>query len=152
MKDRQPFQPKQDARIPIVSPILHCLSMTVVVFLRRGFGYGYLGPKSVFIASSYAFVLFWIYARNEPGAWERHRITCLFGALVVGLYVYHLVTAISDLIRSQARHDFHSGTSWLVTAAQALLGKRAADAERVVHLWVEPLLVLGADRKSTFKM
>lgn len=51
MKDRQteasPFQP----RIPVLSFLLHCISMPVVVFLRSGFGFAYLRPNSISLSN-----------------------------------------------------------------------------------------------------
>ena len=93
MKDRQVPHTPAPPRIPFVSAVLHCVSMSVVVFLRSGFGYAYLRPRSIFFASSYAFGLFLIYAWNEPGVWEKTAEIRYYGLSVVGLYVLHLIAA-----------------------------------------------------------
>ena len=144
MKDRQVEQSPPQLRIPFLSATLHCISMTAIVALRSSFGYAYLRPKSVFFAFSWAFVLFFIYAWNEPRVWPAYRVFCLSGAVVVALYVIHLATAFFRELYRNGEHDNYSGTPhglriirWSGKAVTPLL-------EMNWHIWFEPALILLA--------
>src|SRR5690606_22769981 len=78
MKDRQAEPSPSQPRIPLLSTLLHCVSMTVVVFLRSGFGFAYFRPRSVFLAGIWAFALFTVYAWNEPAVWQWSASLCVF--------------------------------------------------------------------------
>ena len=73
MKDVQVPLAGGEQRIPILSPVFHCCAMTVIVFFRYSFGFEFLRPRSVFFAFSWAFVLFTVYAWNEPAVWAAYR-------------------------------------------------------------------------------
>lgn len=144
MKDRQVEPTPAQARIPFISAVLHCISMTAIVFLRGKFGYAFLRPKSVLLASCWAFALYSIYAWNASGVWQKNASLCLFGLSASALYVFHLIVAIVREARGTASHDNDSGTPHIL----ALLPfARLPSAERFRALWViwaEPALVLLA--------
>jgi hypothetical protein len=138
MKDRQVESVPMQTRIPVVSAVLHCVAMTAVVFLRSGFGYAYLRPKSIFFACSWAFALFCIYAWIEPGAWQHHAPICIFGMASMGLYWLHLSVAFVSQLRGSATHDNDSGTPHIL---------RIVNHPRLQAAWVmwgEPVLLLAA--------
>lgn len=144
MKDRQAPSKPPPLRIPILSAVLHCVSMTVIVFFRSSFGYAYLSPKSVFFAFSWAFTLFCIYAWHAPGAWPRYWLLCLSGLAAIILYVTHLITAFSRELYRTGAHDHDSGTPHALRLLRRA-GKAASPAfRRNWHLWVEPGVVLLA--------
>ena len=152
MKDRQTESGSGSARIPLVSPALHVVAMTVVVFLRSSFGFAYLRPRSVFFALSWAFGLFLIYAWIEPGVWRKTRALCLFGSGALILYWAHLAVAFRREWSSRGKHDQDSGTSHLLRARRGVGWPVMARTERDIHLWVEPasaLLVAGVLRFAT---
>lgn len=144
MKDRQteasPFQP----RIPLLSFLLHCISMPVVVFLRSGFGFAYLRPKSLFLACIWAFTLFCIYSWHEPEAWRKNAgLWWLFLAASV-LYLIHLSAVVARQARGSASHDHHSGHSHLLRYRRWTNEAAHERAQRYCHTGVEPALVLLA--------
>lgn len=137
MKDRQVHARPPALRIPIVSTVLHCVSMTTIVFLRSDFGYAYLGPKSIFLAFIYALILFAVYAWNEPEVWQIYWAFCGFGIAAALLYLTHLFTAITREIYRVGKHDHSSGISHMLRAIGA---KRWAKPH--MHIWVEPVIVI----------
>lgn len=138
MKDRQTRAGDTSGYIPVVSPMLHGLAMTGVVFLRSSFGIVYLRPKSIFLSLGYAQLLFTVYACLEPGVFARHRAEVIFGTAATLLYVIHLLTAVRRAIKVTDPHDQYSGTSHLLR----LLKTRSESAEILVQLWIEPVFVL----------
>jgi hypothetical protein len=144
MKDRQIPLSGAEPRIPFVSDALHCITMTVLVFLRSSFGFVYLRPKSVFFAFTWAFVLFTIYAWNEPDVWRQYSIVCLFGIVAAGLYWIHLGLAFTIQWTNDAQHDRYSGTSHPLRFLRFSGISRIPGLERILHLWIEPLCVLLA--------
>lgn len=140
MKDTQ-IKTGSDLAIPVFSPFLHCVAMTVIVFVRSSFGFRYLGPKSVFFAFTWAFVLFTVYAWNEPEVWREYRAACIFGVAAAALYWLHLLLAVMREVREKGRHDRYSGTSHA-----AFLLRKDPPWQQVqrVKLWVEPATVLVA--------
>lgn len=141
MKDRQIQQSPLQMRVPFVSAALHCISMTVIVFLRSSFGYSYLRPKSVFFAFAWAFVLFFIYAWKEKDVWQEYRLMCLYGAAAIFLYLTHMIRAFfGELFRGGA-HDNDSGTPHTLRVLRMLGRPCTPQFEMKWHIWVEPIFV-----------
>ena len=88
--------------IPVLSPALHCVAMTALVYLRTSFGYTFLRPKGIFFALSWALVLFDVAAWQEPQIWREYRAVCIFGAGAVTLYWTHLLLTFSSEWRKKA--------------------------------------------------
>ena len=142
MKDRQVEQLPSQPRIPIVSAVLHCVSMPVLVYLRAGFGYAYLRPRSIFLAACWAFTLYAIYAWNEPAVWRRSAGLCLFGFGASALYIVHFIWAVVSEARGSATHDHDSG---LPHTIRLLKAAKVPVSEPLQSLWViaaEPAMVL----------
>lgn len=144
MKDRQIQTQGPLPGIPIVSPILHCLAMPVIVFLRSGFGFSFLSPKSVFLSFIWASLLFVIYAWKEQGAWAKYWAVALFAAGASLLYILHLAVAVFRETRKQGRHDFYSGTSHLLRLPGFSQNRGNARFGTLLHLWIEPAFVFVA--------
>jgi hypothetical protein len=142
MKDRQIQQRPLQMRIPFVSAILHCVSMTVVVFLRSSFGYAYLRPKSVFFAFSWAFFLFFIYAWKEKEVWAQYWLMCLYSAAAITLYVLHLLTSFFLELFRGGEHDYDSGTPHTLRILRYFDQPTTPLFEMNWHIWVEPGFVL----------
>ena len=137
MKDKQAPAPAPKGGIPVISPVLHFLSMPVLVLWRRRFGYAYLRPKSVFLASIFASTLFACMVWHEP-AW-RPRFAALAGffVLVSTLYLIHLGASIAANVAGSGEHDQFSGRSHLL----ALIPEsRRHDRESIIHGVAEPFL------------
>lgn len=126
--------------IPVLSPALHCVAMTGLVYLRRSFGYTFLRPKGIFFAFSWAFILFVIAAWNEPEIWREYRAVCIFGLGAVALYCTHLALTFSSEWRKKATEDHDPGTSQI----KLLAGRFAfpAIADSTLYFGVEPGVVL----------
>ena len=144
MKDRQVEHTPAQSRIPFVSAFLHCVSMTVIVFLRSGFGYAYLRPKSVFISFSWAFLLFTTYAWLEPGKWRGNAVLCLFGLTAMLLYAVHLTAAFVSELRGNATHDNDSGTPHMLRLPRSAAVPQPDTFRAAWVMWAEPALVLLA--------
>jgi hypothetical protein len=142
MKDKQGEPASPQARIPVISDILHFVAMTVVVYLRSSFGFSYLRSKAVFIAFSWAVVLFTVYSWLEPGRWQQFGSLCIFGMGAVVLYQVHLIPALRRETKRQGEHDSYSGTSHLIRWIPPASNKDSAEREMNIHLWAEPGLVL----------
>lgn len=143
MKDKQSTAKAPTSSIPVISPVLHCLSMPVLVILRHNFGYLFLSPKSIFLSLIFACCLFAFMVFNDAGLKPRFMYLAGFGMLVSGLYVYHLVSAVKKQIgnKGNTEHDHYSGTSHL--AAFVPPDKRQA-RESFVHGIVEPAVTCVA--------
>ena len=126
--------------IPVLSPALHCVAMTALVYLRTSFGYTFLRPKGIFFALSWAFVLFDIAAWQEPQIWREYRAVCIFGAGAVTLYWTHLLLTFSSEWRKKADEDHYPGTSHTKRLARRF--GFPAIAEETLHFWIEPGTVL----------
>lgn len=145
MKDRQVEQTTAQLRIPILSTVLHCISMTALVFLRSGFGYAYFRPKSIFIAVSWAFALFTFYAWHEPGVWPRYAALCCYGATATLLYAMHFTWVFAKELRGTAKHDNHSGTPHTLRILNLLEISPAPGFRNFWVIWAEPaVLILAA--------
>ena len=141
MKDRQVGPSSPQTQIPLLSAALHCVSMTVNVFLRSSFGFTYLRPKSVFFACSWAFILYSIYAFDEKEVWARNWLLCLYGLSAVVLYFIHLSIAFVHQIGRNGEHDHYSGTPHVLRILRRL-GKPASP--RFIRHWQilwEPLAI-----------
>lgn len=139
MRDIHTERPKVGP-IPILSPAMHCVAMTALVYLRRDFGYAFLRPKAVFFAFTWALVLFCIFAWNEPEVWSEYRFVCIFGAGAASLYWLHLLLTFIRDVKRRGEDDHYSGRSHLLAAG-------VSDPERVefyLHVWGEPALVACA--------
>lgn len=144
MKDRQALQTPALLRIPVLSTVLHLVSMSVLVFMRFGFGYAYLRPKSLFFAGSWAFLLFTVYAWYEPKVWAAHSSLCMFGVAAVVLYALHFTWAFASELRGTATHDNHAGTPHTLRIFQWLDLPVSAGSQNFWVIWAEPGFVLLA--------
>lgn len=136
------MQRSAPGRIPFLSPILHCIAMTALVYLRSSFGFVFLRPKSVFFAVSWAFSLFVIVAWNEPGIWREYRAVCVFGVGSIVLYWIHLLITFGREMYRSGKHDHFSGFSHPLFLMRRF-GAPLDSAEKTLHLWAEPALVLS---------
>lgn len=144
MKDRQVITQGTPHSIPIISPLLHWLAMPAIVFLRSSFGYSFLSPKSVFLAFSWAALLFVIYTGIEPGAWRSNWALASFAGMASLLYILHLATAFARETQRKGKHDFYSGTSHLLRLPGFNQNRGNASFETMLHLWGEPLALFIA--------
>lgn len=144
MKDRQIQQIPLQMRVPFVSAVLHCISMTGIVFLRSSFGYSYLRPRSVFFAFAWAFILFFIYAWKEKGVWQEYRLMCFYGATAIALYLTHLLIAFFRELFRGGSHDNDSGTPHTFRILKIMGKPRTPHFEMKWHIWVQPILVFLA--------
>ena len=142
MRDRQVEIPSGQARIPLISALLHCISMSVLVYLRSSFGFVYLRSKSVFFAFSWALLLFTIYAWNEPQVWQEYRFVCFFGIGSVALYWLHLTISFVRELHRKGEHDRFSGKSHPFRLMRLCGRVETPRAEMIQHLWIEPGAVL----------
>ncbi len=143
MKDQQIAATSTEPRIFLVSPVLHCVSMTSLVYLRSSFGFGYLRPKSIFFAFSWAFVLFAIYAWLDANAWREYRAALRFGIGATVLYWLHLATAFRREWSEAAAHDNFSGVSHLERLPRRPKNFEHAVGEERIRLWGEPLITIA---------
>lgn len=144
MKDRQVEQTLAMLRIPVISTLLHCVAMTVIVFLRSGFGYAYLRPKAIFFAFSWAFTLYSAYSWIEPGKWRMNSVLCIYGMAAIALYWLHLIVTFVTELLGTATHDNDSGKPHTLRIL-GWFGFRAPPAVRNFWVtWVEPAVVLIA--------
>ncbi|MFD0894750.1 hypothetical protein KBB96_04965 [Luteolibacter ambystomatis] len=142
MKDKQASAPAPKGGIPVISPVLHFFSMPILVLWRRRFGYAYLRPKSVFLASIFASTLFAWMAWHEPAWQPRYLPLAGFLVLFSMLYLVHLGASITANVAGRGEHDQFSGHSHLLSLIPA--GRRH-EYESMVHTIVEPLLTaIGA--------
>ncbi len=139
MKDRQVQAPSVEPSIFLLSPLLHCVSMTVLVYLRSSFGYAFLRPKSVFLALSWALLLYAIYAWVEGTVWWEHRALLWFGIGAASLYCLHLFLTMSREWRGVAVNDADSGISHFVRVTSPFSSVKSAGSG--LRIWAEPALV-----------
>lgn len=138
MKDSQLPPTSAEPRIFLVSQVLHCVSMTALVYLRSNFGFGYLQPKSVFIAFSWAFTLYAIYAWVECDVWREHRAVLWFGAGTMILYWLHLFHTVHREWRGKAEHDNFAGVPSMQSIMKRFDALASARFNRQWRLWGEP--------------
>lgn len=142
MKDKQVQSAGPQPGIPLISPVLHVISMTALVFLRTSFGYAFLSPKSIFLALTWALGLFAYYATHEPGVWPRWWALTAFWAVAAALYLAHLLAAFVREIQRSGEHDYYSGTPHLMRFAALFPRETKAKMETAIQLWIEPAVVL----------
>lgn len=144
MKDRQSDVSGQQAHIPFISPLLHWLAMPGVVWLRHSFGYLYLRPKSVFLASCITSTILFAIAWQEPALWMPAGIPLIFAVATSFFYVVHLCLAVIAQTSNTGEHDTYSGKSYLTRVARAFGAETAERFEMHLHLWIEPAILLLA--------
>lgn len=144
MKDRQIPATGPQPRIPIVSAVLHWLAVPAIVYFRSGFGFSFLSPKSVFLAFSWAALLFTAYVWLQEGAWRYFWALSSFFTGAVILYAFHLSVAFVSETRKTGKHDFYSGASHLLRVPGLKESLGNPRGEVIIHLWIEPALVLAA--------
>lgn len=137
MKDRHIKAEDTSGYLPIISPVIHFISMTGVVFLRSSFGYVYLRPKSIFLSLGWAQFLFAIYVCLEPGMIERWGWGAIFGAVAFWLYVIHLGASVYRQVLRKGEHDRDSGRSHLMD----LVPKNKKVPPAFIKMWAEPGLI-----------
>lgn len=116
--------------------------MTALVYLRSSFGFGFLRPKSVFLACSWVFLLYAIYAWFDGEAWQQYHTILMFGSGAVALYAWHLTTAAVREQYQVGGHEQYSGRSHLIGMLRKTTQASTLHVERMVHLWMEPLALL----------
>lgn len=133
---------KPTSRIPVLSPVLHFVSMTVVVHLRHSFGFDYLGEKRWFVIPVWAFCSLFVIAWNTPLLWEISPPLWWFGVATVAAYLFHLLTAfIREPSKARERSKF-SGKSHFSPICRAIETENTP-AERLSSLYLEPALVVA---------
>ncbi len=144
MKDKQVQKGGPVPGIPLISPLLHVISMTGLVFLRSSFGYAFLRPKSVLLACVWAHALFSFYAWHEPAVWPRWRGVVFYGSAVSLLYLVHLLVAFARELRRSGKHDYDSGTPHFMRLEGLFRPGIRERLEAFIQLWLEPAAVLVA--------
>ena len=142
MKDKQIPLSNAEPRIFLVSAVLHCVCMTGLVFLRSSFGFGYLRPKSVFFAFSWAFILYAIYAWVTESVWREHRALIVFGASALCLYWLHLIIALIREWTESGEHEQYSGIPHPIRLMRLAGWTASTNLEANLRLWGEPATVL----------
>jgi hypothetical protein len=128
-------------RIPLISPLLHCVAMPALVYLRSSFGYTLFRPRTIFFSLSVAVSVLDYIAWHEPELWREYRAVCVFGAGAVALYWLHFgVTFIREIYRKSEQDDY-SGTPHALRVLKRF-GFSGPAVEMNVHLWLEPAAVL----------
>lgn len=142
MKDTHVDRPAP-GKIPVISPVLHCVTMTALVYLRSSFGLALFRPRTIFFAFSFAVAVLDYIAWNEPDIWREYRAACIFSAGAVALYWLHFaVTFVREFGKKRDRkRDDYSGTSHAFRVLRSLgVSKRVAELS--VYLCIEPATVL----------
>jgi hypothetical protein len=127
--------------IPVISPVLHCISMTALVFLRSSFGYALLRPRSIFFALSCAVAIVLFGAPQEAHIWRRYTALCLFSSSAVCLYWLHFAVCAAREVTRSGDQDNYSGTSHALRLLKVSEEARPR-FEMHLHLWGEPLFAL----------
>ena len=136
--DRQAGHSPPTSNIPIISTLLHVVSMSIIVFLRQGFGYSFMRPIRLFILFSWVTLLFTGFAwtsKEENTVWLQSRTCCAFAAAALILFFYHCLACRMKEWLQKAPHDHFSGRSLLAWKEQS-----------TAQLYIEPILAfsLGA--------
>ena len=127
--------------IPIISPTLHCVAMTALVWLRSSFGFTLFRPRSIFFAFSFSVCVLGYMAWHDPEIWQEYRAVCVFSAGAAALYWLHLAVAFSRELRSRGELDIYTGTSHLFRVIRRF-GFSSEAAAIHIRLWLEPAAVL----------
>lgn len=141
MRDKQASAEVLSGGIPVISPVLHFLAMPVLVFWRRGFGYAFLSPKSVFLSTIFAVGILSYIVWHEPAIKARYASLTIFAMAASALYLIHLACSIARQVGKDAEHDQFSGASNLLLFLPA---PRRASVEAVLHRLLEPGLTMLA--------
>ena len=141
MKDTHVDRPAP-GKIPVISPVLHCVTMTALVYLRSSFGLALFRPRTIFFAFSFAVAVLDYIAWNEPDIWRAYRAACIFSAGAVVLYWLHFAITFFGELYPESEDDDYSGTSHVFRVLRRL-GYSSPVAEMNVHLWIEPVTVLA---------
>ncbi len=139
MKDKPLASQTPSGSIPLISPVLHCVATPVLVFLRHSFGYNYLRPKKIFLASVIVTGGFAFAVWHDP-ALKALIPLAAFAVLASALYLVQLASGIVRLTRGDAEHDQYSGTSFLLAFVPP---SKRNKCEGFVHCVAEPLLTGG---------
>jgi hypothetical protein len=131
MKDRQISRKSEGGSIPVVSPMLHLMSMPVLVVLRYQFGYLFLRPKSIFLSLIWATALYCVYSYYEPGRWKANALVSVFAVSASLAYLFHFAVSVYSQM-GKAPHDQFAGRSVF-----EFLGLH----RRQISLWFEPILI-----------
>jgi hypothetical protein len=141
MKDKQPLAKTPTGSVPVVSPVLHCLAMPVLVFLRHSFGYAFLSPKAVFLATVFATGVFSYIVWHDEAFRPRFSALTAFASIASALYLVHLISAIIKQARGNAEHDQYSGRSYLIGFPVPVKQEKR---EGFIHCILEPALIITA--------
>ena len=128
-------------RIAGLSPILHCITMTVLVYLRSSFGLTLFRPRTIFVAFSIAVAILDDMPWESSEVWREYRALIIFGNGAVVLYWLHFATTFFRELYRKGRHDDYSGTSHGFRLLRNL-GICTPTAEMNMHLWIEPAAVI----------
>lgn len=134
MKDKQQRLKSPVSQIPIIGPVLHVLSLTIVVFLRKRFGYSYLQPVSIFALLALALLISTGFAwtsQQENQVWEKYKFFCFAGFTIIIFFFGRLIGCWFRQLRGSEEHEHYSGTS--------LFGDF-----QLVKTCLEPILVFAA--------
>lgn len=138
MKDNQAKNDATLSGVPLLSPLLHCIAIPIVVFLRFNFGYAYLGPKFIFLpvifTGSAASLLAWQFSSLQDNV----RGLIGFHIAASALYLVHLAIAHGSIWARSSEHCQFSGSSYLLALSPA---KSRNDFEPWAHRVIEPLIV-----------
>jgi len=140
MKDIHGERPAP-GRIPVLSPTLHCIAMTALVYLRASFGFTLFRPRTIFFALSVAVAVFDYIAWHEPDLWQGYRAVCTFSGGAVALYWLHYGICLVGQWRRKSEPDDYSGRSHALRVLKSF-GISMPAMQMHIHLWVEPAAVL----------
>lgn len=143
-KDRQAPVSHPVQRIPVVSFLLHCATLPVIVYLRRGFGYSFFSPRSLFFSISAAALVTFDEKRSTERLWNEFWALWLFGVGFAALYTLHFGIAVLRHFHGNAEHDFSSGRSWLWSLVQFAHRNPTVRLHTVWTIWVEPTVIFMA--------
>lgn len=129
-------------RIPIVSPFLHCVAMTALVYLRASFGYTLFRPRSIFFALSFAVAVLSYIAWNEPTVWREYWTVCIFALGAVALYWLHFAVTVRRELQRRSERDDYAGASH-VARIITMFRPTPPVSELRVSLLFEPLVIFG---------
>lgn len=124
--------------IPVISPLLHWLSVPVLVFLRKRFGYDYLRPKLIFLTAIFCNVPLSYMVWNEPRLTPEFIDLSIFAILSSALYLIHLFVSAFALKFQRLEHGHSSGDSLLLLLVPAARRKRL---EALFYIAVEPAFI-----------
>jgi hypothetical protein len=143
MKDQQA---EKNKGVPFFSPAAHYITMSVLVFLRRGLGLEFLKPRWLFLLTAWVYLFFFLFAvlsRDENSLWTRHWPFLVFVAAALVAYLLHLVATTKKEWDEVADPDYHSGESRLLPFAVQFEPSNIKRRKEIARLYLEPAAVLG---------